>query len=255
MRTLNPISIGGFIILFLLSPVLRANHSTSFRKGHKVKTSHSHKVSHSSVTLSAAFKEEVSCLYDQIELDSLGLSKEAFAYAYRGYIYLNEHHLLNRNNIISICDFSQSSRNKRLYIIDLEQRKVVINTFVAHGRGSGSEYAHRFSNNSRSHKSSLGFYITERSTYYGNHGLALRIHGVEKGFNDRACGRNIVVHGSRYVGEDFIRSNRFNGRSFGCPAVPFEESGDVIEAIKDGTCLFIYHPTKKYLIKSKILNS
>jgi len=254
MRTLNPISIIGFIILFLLGSTLYASPSASLRRGHKTKVNRNHKISRPAITVSIAFKEEVSCLYNQIELDSLGLSKEAFEYAYRGYIYLTEHHLLNKSNILSICDFSQSSRNKRFYIIDLEQRKVLINTFVAHGRGSGSEYAHRFSNNSRSHKSSLGFYVTER-TYYGDHGLALRIHGLEKGFNDKACGRNIVVHGSRYVGEDFIRSNRFNGRSFGCPAVPFEESNEVIETIKDGTCLFIYHPTKKYLVKSKILNS
>ena len=254
MRTLNPISICGFIFLLLLAPALHAGPSNSLRKGPKVKKARTHKISRSSVTVSAAFKEEVSCLYNEIALDSVGLSREAFEYAYRGYIYLNQHHLLNRNSIISICDFSQSSRNKRLYIIDMEQKKVLINTFVAHGRGSGSEYAHRFSNNSRSHKSSLGFYVTDH-TYYGDHGLALRIHGLEKGFNDKASGRSIVVHGSHYVGEDFIRTNKYNGRSFGCPAVPYEETNDIIETIKDGSCLFIYHPTKKYLNKSKILNS
>jgi len=255
MRTLNPKSICGFIILFLLAPILHASPSTSHKSGpKKIKSARNHKISRSSITLSEAYKEEVSCLYDQIELDSLGLNKEAFEYAYRGYVYLTQHHLVNKTNVLTICDFSQSSRSKRLYIIDLEQKKVVINTFVAHGRSSGSEFAHYFSNNQRSHKSSLGFYVTER-TYYGDHGLALRIHGLEKGFNDKACGRNIVVHGSRYVGEDFIRYNRFNGRSYGCPAVPFEESEEIIETIKDGSCLFIYYPTKKYLAKSKILNS
>src|SRR5882672_9914467 len=134
MRTLNPISISGFIILFLLAPALHAGSSNSLRKSPKVKSARAHKIARSSITLSAAYNEEVSCLYNEIELDSVGLSREAFEYAYRGYLYLNQHHLLNRNNIISICDFSQSSRNKRLYIIDMEQKKVLINTFVAHGR-------------------------------------------------------------------------------------------------------------------------
>jgi len=255
MRTLNPKSLCGLLFLFLTTSMLHATPSTSLRKSpKKAKTARAQKVSRSSIVLTEAYKEEVSCLYDEINLDSLGLNKEAFEYAYRGYTYLNSHHLVEKNNIITVVDFSQSSRNKRLYIIDLEQRKVVINTYVAHGRGSGSEFAHYFSNNQRSHKSSLGFYVTEH-TYYGDHGLALRIQGLEKGFNNRACKRNIVVHGSRYVGEDFVRYNRFNGRSFGCPAVPYEEAEDIIDTIKDGTCLFIYFPAKKYLAKSKILNS
>jgi len=203
---------------------------------------------------SAEFEQEVAALYEQIELKSLGLDKKAFEYAYKGYTYLLKHHLLGRDNLLSICDFSQSSRNKRLYIVDLEQKKVLINTYVAHGRNSGSEFAHSFSNNPKSHKSSLGFYLTT-NTYYGDHGLSLKIRGLEKGFNDKANGRNIVVHGSQYVGSDFLLSNQFNGRSFGCPAVPASESDEVIETIKDGTCLFIYHPTKKYIVRSKILNS
>jgi hypothetical protein len=139
-------------------------------------------------------------------------------------------------------------------VVDLEQKKVLINTYVAHGRNSGSEYARSFSNNPKSHKSSLGFYITA-NTYYGDHGLSLRIRGLEKGFNDKADRRNIVVHGSEYVGPDFLLENSFNGRSYGCPAVPASESDELIEAIKDGSCLFIYYPAKKYIIKSKILNS
>lgn len=202
----------------------------------------------------AAFAEEVSTLYEQIDLREFGLTKKAFQYALKGYKYLLEHHRLSKANIISICDFSQSSRNKRLYVVDLEQKKIIINTYVAHGRNSGAEYARSFSNNPATHKSSLGFYITEH-TYYGNNGLSLKIRGVERGFNDRADGRNIVIHGSDYVGPDFLRMNQFNGRSYGCPAVPSDETETIIEAIKDGSCLFIYHPTKKYISRSKILNS
>jgi hypothetical protein len=193
-------------------------------------------------------------LYEGMHLKEFGLSKAAFEYAWKGFQYLQEKGILEKTNVLSICDFSQSSRRKRFYVIDMEEQKVLVNTYVAHGRRSGGEYARTFSNNPESHKSSLGFYIT-RNTYFGDHGLSLKIDGLEKGFNDRASSRNIVVHGSDYVGPDYIRNNPFTGRSFGCPAVPSSEINDVINTIKEGTCLFIYHPTKKYLKQSKILNS
>nr|WP_214448608.1 murein L,D-transpeptidase catalytic domain family protein [Flavihumibacter rivuli] len=193
-------------------------------------------------------------LYQELNLKKFGLSEQAFQYAFKGYTRLREKGLLNREDVLSICDFSQSSRRKRMYIIDVEEKKVLLNTYVAHGRNSGGEYAKKFSNRPESHQSSLGFYIT-RNTYYGEHGLALKIDGVDKGFNDLANARNIVVHGSDYVGAGFIRYNKFNGRSFGCPAVPKAQSEKVINTIKRGTCLFIYHPSRKYLTQSRILNS
>jgi len=202
----------------------------------------------------AAFAVEVTNLYQEFDLKEVGLTKKAFEYALKGYYYLLDHHWLNKSNILSICDLSQSSRSKRLYVLDLDQKKVLVNTYVAHGRNSGTEFAQSFSNNPSSHKSSLGFYITQ-GTYTGNNGLSLRIRGMERGFNDRAGGRNIVVHGSQYVGPDFLDMNRFCGRSYGCPAVPADESETIIDLIKEGSCLFIYHPTKKYIAKSKILNS
>jgi len=201
-----------------------------------------------------AFAAEASALYQQFDLQEAGLTKKAFEYALKGYYYLLDHHWLNKTNILSICDLSQSSRNKRLYVLDLEQKKVLVNTYVAHGRNSGKEFASSFSNNPSSHKSSLGFYITQ-GTYYGNNGLSLKIRGMERGFNDRAGGRNIVVHGSQYVGPDFLEMNQFCGRSYGCPAVPADEIEPIIDLIKEGSVLFIYHPTKKYISKSKILNS
>jgi hypothetical protein len=164
-----------------------------------------------------------------------------------------EHHWLSKTNILSICDLSQSSRNRRLYVLDLEQKTVLVNTYVAHGRNSGLEYAQSFSNNPSSHKTSLGFYVTQ-DTYCGANGLSLKIRGMEKGFNDRASGRNIVMHGSEYVGPDFLEMNGVSGRSYGCPAIPAGESQEIIDLIKEGTCLFIYHPTKRYIGRSKILN-
>ena len=202
----------------------------------------------------AAFAAEVTNLYQQFDLQEAGLSKKAFEYALKGYYYLLERHWLNKTNVLSIVDMSQSSRNKRLYVLDMDEKKVLINTYVAHGRASGGEFAQSFSNSPSSHKSSLGFYITQ-GTYYGNNGLSLRIRGMERGFNDRAGGRNVVVHGSQYVGPDFLEMNKFCGRSYGCPAVPADECETIIDLIKEGSVLFIYHPTKKYISKSKILNS
>jgi hypothetical protein len=198
-------------------------------------------------------QSEASALYDAMKLKRFGLSKSAFEYAYKGYHYLLNKKVLNTATVLSICDFSQSSRHKRFFVIDVNQKKVIVNTYVAHGRNSGSEYARSFSNSPESHMSSLGFYKTE-NTYYGDHGLALKIEGLEKGFNDNANERNIVVHGSKYVGSDYLKYNRVSGRSFGCPALPASQSNKVINTIKNGSCLFIYHPTKKYLKQSKILN-
>lgn len=201
---------------------------------------------------SANWREQAMEVYESTDLAQYGLSEKAFQYAWKGYQYLLRKGLIQRKEILSICDFSQSSRKKRLYVIDVEEKKVLVNTYVAHGRNSGGEYARSFSNRPESHKSSLGFYIT-RDTYMGQHGLSLKIQGVEKGINDRAFSRNIVIHGSDYLGDEFIQANPFNGRSFGCPAVPAQEIGEVIETIKQGSCLFIYHPTKLYIQKSRIL--
>lgn len=197
--------------------------------------------------------EEASTIYDIMQLKKLGLAKKAFACAWKGYTALVDAGKLTRDGILSICDFSQSSRRKRLYVLDIENQKLLVNTYVAHGRKSGGEYAKSFSNSPESHKSSLGFYIT-RSTYYGEHGLALKIQGLERGFNDKADARNIVIHGSQYVGKQFLNNNKFNGRSFGCPALPAKEAPTVIQQIKNGSCLFIYHPTKNYITQSRLLN-
>jgi L,D-transpeptidase catalytic domain len=198
-------------------------------------------------------REEADIIYDSIQLGKAGLKKEAFEYAWKGYNTLLEKNKVQKTGIITICDFSQSSRRKRMYLIDIENYKLLMQTHVAHGRNSGKEYATRFSNKSESHQSSLGFYLTG-DTYWGGHGFALRIDGLEPGINDKAESRKIVVHGSRYVGPDYLRLSKYIGRSFGCPAIPSRQSIKVINVIKNGTCFFIYHPTKKYIETSKILN-
>lgn len=192
-------------------------------------------------------------IYSNLGLARKGLSRQAFQFAWKGYKNLLSKGKIRRDDVLSICDFSQSSKRRRLYIIDVEAQKLLMHTFVAHGRNSGSEFARNFSNRPESHQSSLGFYVT-RSTYYGEHGLSLKIDGLERGINDKALARHIVVHGSDYVGKEFLKSNKMTGRSYGCPAVPKEHAPKIIETIKQGSCLFIYHPSKKYLNSSKILN-
>src|SRR5688572_30382449 len=135
-------------------------------------------------TDSAMIAETVQILYDSLKLQKYGLKKDVFAYAYRGYHNLRKKRTINKDGILTICDFSQSSRRKRLYLIDFVNYKVLLNTHVAHGKNSGGEYARKFSNRPESLQSSLGFYVTKR-TYWGEHGLALVIDGLEKGFNDK----------------------------------------------------------------------
>ena len=204
------------------------------------------------ITINHAIIRDSKAIYNELHLAAIGLSEKAFDYACKGYQYLTKKQKLINSGILAICDFSQSSNKKRLYILDLVNNKVLLTSYVAHGRGSGAEYAMHFSNRSSSHQSSLGFYITS-STYYGEHGLSLRLYGLEPGFNNLAMRRNIVVHGAPYISDEYLNSNQFMGRSYGCPAVPENECAEIIDLIKDGTCFFIYHPTKKYLQSSKIL--
>jgi hypothetical protein len=157
------------------------------------------------------------------------------------------------SNIVTIADFSQPSYNKRLYIVDLDNYEVLFNTYVSHGRNSGKDIPKKFSNKMSSFQSSLGFYLT-KDTYFGKHGFSLQLEGIEKGINDNASRRAIVLHGADYVNERMISSLGYIGRSQGCPAVSIKESKEIISTIKDGTCLFIYSPLSSYVDRSSLLN-
>lgn len=197
--------------------------------------------------------EEVS-VYESLDLAKLGLSKEAFDYAMKGREYLAAKGKLQNQDILSIVDFSLPSSKKRLFIVDLKNNKLLFHTYVAHGRGSGMETANEFSNVAESYKSSLGFYVTGE-TYMGKHGLSMRLLGQDKGFNDNANDRAIVMHSAAYVSEAAIKARGFIGRSHGCPAVPEELNKPIIETIKSGTCLFLYSPDKQYAANSTIINT
>ena len=158
-----------------------------------------------------------------------------FNQAMIGYNSLN----VTNKKVITIIDFSKPSTEERLFIIDVENRNLLFQTFVVHGKNSGVNIAMQFSNRSGSLKSSLGFFIT-KETYYGKHGYSLRLNGMEKGINDNARKRAIVFHGAKYVSNEFIEKHHRLGRSWGCPAVSDELSEKIIDLIKDGSCLYIY---------------
>lgn len=191
-------------------------------------------------------------IYDSLQLNTLGLSKQAFIEGLKGYGILRSQGKLNNDNIISIADFSLPSTEKRLFVIDLANLKLLFHTYVAHGRNSGTEYAEKFSNAPESHMSSLGFYVTQK-TYYGEHGLSLRLEGEEKGINDNAESRAIVIHPADYVSENAVKSLGYLGRSYGCPALPKKLATPIIKTIKDGSCFFVYSNNTKYTSRSQLL--
>lgn len=197
--------------------------------------------------------EHYMALYETLGLDSLGLSRQAFTYALTGYERLQASGRVQKDNLLSILDFSLPSGKKRLFVIDMVSGELVFNTYAAHGRNSGKSIAERFSNTPNSFQSSLGFYITGE-TYMGKHGNSLRLLGEERGFNDNALARGIVIHGADYVDEAIVNAQGYIGRSQGCPALPGNISGKVIEKIKDGSCLFLYSPDKYYASHSSLLN-
>lgn len=196
---------------------------------------------------------QASLIYGSMNLENAGLDEKAFEYAWRGYHNLLKKGLIRKRSVLSICDFSQSSRTKRMYVIDVRHKKLLYRTYVAHGQNSGDEFATTFSNEPDSYKSSLGFYVTQR-TYIGHNGLSLKLSGVDSGFNDMALKRQIVLHGSAYVSDRYMQDYGTLGTSLGCPALPAAISGKIIRTVKDGSVLFIYHPTQQYLSHSTVIN-
>ncbi len=190
-------------------------------------------------------------IYSQIDANSFSLPNfECFNTALNGFYLLKQKGHVQKD-ILTLVDFSLSSNTKRLWVIDLEKKVVLFNTLVAHGRNTGEEFAKNFSNQAESFQSSVGFYATGE-IYNGKHGLSLKLDGLEKGLNDNARGRAVVVHGADYVSESFIKQNKRLGRSQGCPALPVEMNEKIINVIKNKSCMFLYHPSKSREIVSRL---
>lgn len=153
---------------------------------------------------------------------------------------------------LTVIDYSLPSTEKRLWVFDLATRELLFHELVAHGKNTGDNLATRFSNTMNSKQTSLGLFVTAH-TYVGSNGYSLRMQGLDRGFNDRAMERAIVIHGAPYVSETFARAQGRIGRSWGCPALDQEVSRRVIDTIKGGSLVFAYAPESDFLTGAPML--
>lgn len=195
------------------------------------------------------FEMQDSCfinLYYAFDLKNK-LCYDAFHKAMTGYFKIGP-----EKEILTIIDFSKPSLEERLFVLDLHNRQILHASVVAHGQGSGENYATKFSNLPGSHQSSLGFYKT-LSTYRGGNGYSLQLEGLEEEINDKARPRAIVMHGADYADPERLKGAKRLGRSWGCPALPHKINKEVINTIKGGSVLFIYADNPEYFQKSKYI--
>ena len=202
------------------------------------------------------FEQQAAQLYSRLGLGSTGLSLAVFREALVGYYNLRppgSRVAANSPPVLTLIDFSRSSQQKRLWVLNLDKGKVLFHTLVAHGKASRADVPLAFSNKGGSEMSSLGFYRTAPVTYTGKHGLSLKLHGLDPGFNTNAESRAVVVHGAEYVCEDFVKAHGRLGRSQGCPALPVAETAAIVRAIKGGSLLYLHGPDQAGY-RSKWLN-
>lgn len=185
--------------------------------------------------------DETEQLWKDCKLENL-LPLEVFKLAYQGYQKLDT---VREKDILAIIDYSKPSTEKRFFVINPQNKTLLYSTLVAHGKNSGENLANSFSNLPNSLQSSIGFFITGE-TYLGDNGYSMRIDGLEKGINDMARARDIVIHGAKYVNEEYLIKNGRIGRSWGCPALPETLSKEIIDTIAFGCCLFVYGDDEFY---------
>ncbi|QYA24131.1 murein L,D-transpeptidase catalytic domain family protein [Gramella sp. MT6] len=205
------------------------------------------------IEIEKSFEEKVVELYESFSLKNSTMPQlSVFEKAITGYMKLDEAGKIS-NPLLTVIDFNLSSTKKRMWILNMDTREVIFNTYVAHGQNTGGEFAESFSNKQNSHKSSLGFYVTGE-TYYGKNGLSLFIDGMEKGFNSNARERYVVIHGADYAEPTFIKRIGRLGRSYGCPAVPNKIAKELINKIKGKSVVYIHKNDKNYLENSDYLS-
>ncbi|WP_432222306.1 murein L,D-transpeptidase catalytic domain family protein [Flavobacterium sp. TMP13] len=231
-------------LLFMLLSFGASNNTTE-------KVSTNKRVIAATVKISAEAKIE--SIYHNLHTNSFELPKmDSFTEALKGFYELKEKGIITKD-ILTLIDFSKSANEKRLWVIDLSTNTILYHSLVSHGRNTGEEFATSFSNVDSSNKSSLGFYKTGE-VYQGKHGMSLRLDGLERGVNDNARSRAIVMHGANYVSNSFIRNNSRLGRSLGCPAIPEELKQEIIETIKNKSCLYIYHPSRSTVTLARLVS-
>jgi hypothetical protein len=182
----------------------------------------------------AVENDEIQSLYTDCQLDGI-VNFEAFKESYRGF---QEFH--PSKPIITIVDFALPSNIDRFFVIDIAKKKLLFSTLVAHGQKSGENMAYSFSNKMESHQSSLGFYMVGSTIQSPKHGLSLLLNGLQKGINDNARRREIIIHGAEYVSSLFIKQHGRLGRSHGCPALPQSLIPQVVPVLANGSLLYIH---------------
>lgn len=204
-------------------------------------------------TIKPTLNAKIESVYHALDSNKFDLPEfECFNEALKGFYLLKEKGIIQKD-ILTLIDFSKSANEKRLWVIDLKTNKILYHSLVSHGRNTGEEFATSFSNVNSSNKSSLGFYATAE-VYRGKHGMSMRLDGLERGVNNNARARAIVMHGASYVSNSFIEHNKRLGRSLGCPAIPEELKQEIIETIKDKSCLYIYHPSRSTKELSRLVS-
>ena len=157
---------------------------------------------------------------------------------------------ISNDEYMIVIDYSRPSGEARFFLVDMEDGSAEA-YLVSHGRGSDPDHdgvADTFSNVSGSKMTSLGTFVTAE-TYYGKHGLSLRLDGLESR-NSAARERAIVIHGADYVSPK--RSKM--GRSWGCPALERKVAERLIPEIANGVLIYTRGPatvTQKYAQASK----
>lgn len=237
----------GIVFLFLAITICMGWRSINAAHSVPNTTSNKKKIKH---TERSILSYQCESTYQQIKQFAPTLDSNVFRQAYIGYLNLREQGKTH-SSVISIADLSVRSNKPRLWIIDLAQDSVLLNTFVAHGRGSGLVEAKTFSNRPNSNQSSLGFYLTGE-TYQGKHGRSLRLDGLDKDFNTNARSRGIVLHGAWYVGANILKGQNRMGVSQGCPAVAEVLKDKIIDLIKNQSVLYIHGQSNTY--HSALLN-
>jgi hypothetical protein len=244
IRRVLPFVASLFLATPLAGPVARSLANTHAVPAHKV------------VVMTAPLSRLESTarsLYTSLGAEQQGLRFEVFEKALTGYLNLKQAGRLSEHQQrLTVIDFDLPSTEKRLWVLDLAEHKVLFHTLVAHGHNSGENEASNFSNTDQSNMSSLGFYVTGEE-YQGKHGRSLRLQGMDEGFNTNAATRAVVMHGADYVSEAFIKQNGRLGRSLGCPALPLDQYAQIIDAVHGGSCLFLNKSNAGYA--SKYLNA
>lgn len=179
------------------------------------------------------------------------LNKKVLTYALTAYHKASNKGAVKKP-VLTVIDYSLPSSKQRMWVFDVNKERLLYQTYVAHGQNSGMTVPNHFSNQSSSKATSLGTYVT-KDTYIGHKGYSLNLQGLEKGFNDNAYNRRVVMHGAWYVEPSFIKQSGRAGRSWGCPSIAQSLAKPVINTIKGGSVIFAYYPDQNYLSHSSFV--